>query len=500
MLSGNRTMAMAMTMRRREWLIMTVLSVFLFLSFPTVCYGVVPPRTLLNKLSEGKYLTSQALWFNQTLDHFSPYDHRQFQQRYYEFLDYFRIPDGPIFLVIGGEGTNYGIVNDYIGVLAKKFGAALVSLEHRYYGKSTPFNSLETKNLKYLSSKQALFDLAVFRQYYQDSLNVKLNRTKTENSWFFFGGSYSGALSAWFRLKFPHLTCGSLASSAVVLAVYDFTEFDQQVGESAGPECKAVLQETTQLIEQKLATNGKALKASFNADDLEIDGDFMYLVADAAAVAFQYGNPDKVCKPMVEAKKAGEDLVDTYAKYVKEYYIGTFGVNVQTYDQKYLKKTAINEDSSARLWWFQVCTEVAYFQVAPSNDSIRSSKVDTKYHLDLCKNVFETGIFPDVDATNIYYGGTKIAGSKIIFTNGSQDPWRHASKQTSSPDLPSYTITCYNCGHCTDLRGCPQAPLVLEGNEKNCTSPDAVHKVRQKIVEQMDLWLSECQDTGKFFI
>lgn len=52
-----------------------------------------------------------------------------------------------------------------------------------------------------------------------------------ENPWFVFGVSYPGALSAWFRLKFPHLTCGSLASSAVVLAVYDFTEFDQQVKE-----------------------------------------------------------------------------------------------------------------------------------------------------------------------------------------------------------------------------------------------------------------------------
>jgi len=71
-------------------------------------------------------------------------------------------------------------------------------------------------------------------------------------------------------------------------------------------------------------------------------------------------------------------MQDAYAKYVKEYYAGTFGVTVQTYDQKYLKRTDINEDSSARLWWFQVCTEVAYFQVAPSNDSIRSSKVDTK--------------------------------------------------------------------------------------------------------------------------
>lgn len=65
--------------------------------------------------------------------------------------------------------------------------------------------------------------------FLQDSLNAKLNRTNADNPWFVFGVSYPGALSAWFRLKFPHLTCGSLASSAVVLAVYNFTEFDQQV-------------------------------------------------------------------------------------------------------------------------------------------------------------------------------------------------------------------------------------------------------------------------------
>jgi hypothetical protein len=41
-----------------------------------------------------------------------------------------------------------------------------------------------------------------------------------------------------------------------------------QIGESAGPECKAALQETTQLIETKLAANGPALRATFNADDV----------------------------------------------------------------------------------------------------------------------------------------------------------------------------------------------------------------------------------------
>ncbi|KVI08790.1 Peptidase S28 [Cynara cardunculus var. scolymus] len=443
-------------------LLVSVGSLLVILMF-TVCNGLSTSRILerMHSSVSGKYLTREELWFNQTLDHFSPYDHRKFGQRYYEYLDEFRLPDGPIFLKICGESACNGIQNDYISVLAKKFGAAVVTPEHR---------------------------------------------TNFDNPWFVFGVSYAGALSAWFRLKFPHLTCGSLASSGVVLAVYNFTEFDQQVGESAGPECKTVLQEVTQLVEEQLGSNGKALKSKFGASELQIDGDFLYFLADAAAIAFQYGNPDKLCTPMTEAKKAGEDLVSAYAKYVKEFYVGSFGADVQSYNQENLKS---DYESGDRLWW---------------------------YHLDLCKNVFGEDVYPVVDDTNLYYGGTDIAGSKIVFTNGSQDPWRHASKQVSSPDMPSYIITCHNCGHGTDLRGCPQSPLVPEGqyifsswvhlypqkrvkrekrnytanmsqkiwctryslwNSKNCSSPDAVNKVRQQMIEQIDLWLSQCHAVGK---
>ncbi|KAJ6812403.1 putative serine protease EDA2 isoform X1 [Iris pallida] len=455
------------------------------------------PLRLQQPLGGSSYLTREEHWLSQTLDHFSPTDHRQFKQRYYEYLDYYQVSSGPIFLKICGESACPGIVNDYTSVLAKKFGAALVSLEHRYYGKSSPFDSLTTENLQYLSSKQALFDLAVFRQYYQESLNAKYNLSNIQSRWFVFGVSYSGALSAWFRLKFPHLTCGSLASSAVVLAVYNFTDFDKQVGASVGAECKSVLQEITALVEEQLQSDGGAVKNLFGAAKLKNDGDFLYLLADAAVIAVQYGNPDVLCSPLVDAKKNGKDLVETYADYVKSYYLGRFGSSVQTYDQQYLKNTSLGENSGDRLWWFQVCTEVAYFQVAPKNDSVRSSMIDERYHLDLCKNIFGEGIYPAVDMTNIYYGGTRLAGTRIVFTNGSQDPWRHASRQTSSADMPSYIIKCHNCGHGSDLRGCPQSPLNIEGNAENCTSPEAVEKVRKQIVGHIDLWLSECQSTGK---
>lgn len=60
-------------------------------------------------------------------------------------------------------------------------------------------------------------------------MRTTLDLPQLDNRWIVFGISYAGALSAWFQLKFPHLSHGSLASSGVVEAVFDFTAFDEQV-------------------------------------------------------------------------------------------------------------------------------------------------------------------------------------------------------------------------------------------------------------------------------
>lgn len=72
--------------------------------------------------------------------------------------------------------------------------------------------------MQLLNSQQALRDVANFIE------SVKSNKMYgiTNNPWIVVGGSYPGALSAWFRYKYPHLVIGSLASSAVVNAIEDF--------------------------------------------------------------------------------------------------------------------------------------------------------------------------------------------------------------------------------------------------------------------------------------
>ena len=100
--------------------------------------------------------------------------------------------------------------------------------EHRFYGESMPFgnDSLNLDKLTFLNSEQAISDLA----YFISEMKAKNKYKITENTkWIAMSGSYPGALAAWLRYKYPHLVAGAIASSAVIEAIEDFKEFDEQI-------------------------------------------------------------------------------------------------------------------------------------------------------------------------------------------------------------------------------------------------------------------------------
>ena len=63
----------------------------------------------------------------------------------------------------------------------------------------------------------------------------------TESKVITFGGSYAGNLAAWFRLKYPHVTDGSVASCAPLTAKENFFEYMEVVDDAmlyySGTEC-----------------------------------------------------------------------------------------------------------------------------------------------------------------------------------------------------------------------------------------------------------------------
>nr|CAG4716794.1 unnamed protein product [Naegleria fowleri] len=150
-------------------------------------------------------------WMTQTLDHFDPQNTETFQQRFWvNETMWNRANNGPVFIIIGGEGpASAGYVNGHFitNEYAKRYGALIAALEHRFYGESVPRQSLSTQNLRYLTSEQALQDLVDFRSYLIKKYNINEAKTKFVS----FGGSYSGNLSAWLKLKYPHLFVGAIA-------------------------------------------------------------------------------------------------------------------------------------------------------------------------------------------------------------------------------------------------------------------------------------------------
>ncbi|MBC7397761.1 MAG: septum formation initiator, partial [Bdellovibrionales bacterium] len=349
--------------------------------------------------SSRNLLTSGS--FDQITDHFAanPKALLTFKQRYFIDATFAENKDSPVIYYICGEGACEGASGTpEVDDIARKTHAYRVALEHRYYGTSQPFATLETKNLVYLSMSQAIEDLATFQIHVQKSMGLS-------GKWISMGGSYAGELSAFYRLKHPELVAGALASSGPVLAKADFFEYDRHIARVAGPVCLKAIQKVVVDVEQRLKNPESAaqVKKMFNAVEYTNDVDFLYVVADMAAVAIQYGYEKNFCPPITQAAtstkateayaKAGTNLLSEvfHMKPADDWVPGAVSTNPSDYP-----------GVGMRSWLYQSCTEFGYYQTANPNrkESSRSVKVSLAYHDQMCERLF--GITKPVDtaATN----------------------------------------------------------------------------------------------------
>ncbi|KAK9168489.1 hypothetical protein Syun_000629 [Stephania yunnanensis] len=164
----------------------------------------------------------RTYYYKQTLDHFNyrPESFITFNHRYVIDFQYWggAKTDAPIFVNLGEEAP-LELDMKAIGFLheqAPKLKALIVFIEHRYYGQSVPFGSrqeafMNASRLGYFTSTQALAD------YAEVILHVKKMLMAERSPVVVFGASYGGMLASWFRLKYPHVAMGALASSAPIL-------------------------------------------------------------------------------------------------------------------------------------------------------------------------------------------------------------------------------------------------------------------------------------------
>ncbi|KAM3685278.1 hypothetical protein ACJW31_11G105600 [Castanea mollissima] len=428
-----------------------------------------------NKESKSVYDTSlieselnkdyQTFYYDQTLDHFNyqPVSYTTFRHKYVVNFKHWRGAKAaaPIFAYMGEESSLGGEIG-YIGFMmesARRFGALELYIEHRFYGESVPYGFTGEEALKnatvrgYFSSAQAIAD------YAEVIINLKKNLSAESSPVIVAGGSYGGMLATWFRLKYPHVAIGALASSAPILyfdnivpsnAYYATVTKDFQ---EVSLSCYNTIKNSWSEIDRVAAKhNGLSeLSKKFNTcKPLKTASGLKDHLITLFAAAAQYDKPPSypvtvVCKG-IDGGANGTDILGRIFSGMVAYYME---------DKKCFDLDDFFPAETLNGWDWQTCSEMVMPMGAGPNDTMfPASPFVYKKFKDSCMNKY--GVEPRPHWITTYYGGQHIKkilkrfGSNIIFSNGLRDPYSSAGvlENISNSIL---ALSTKNGSHCLDL-------------------------------------------------
>ncbi len=367
---------------------------------------------------------------------------------------------------------SYLTINRTTGVFAEAIGAAVIVLEHRYWGMSSPFSDLTTENMQYLTLKNSIADLTNFARNARLPFDPRGTSRAANAPWVLSGGSYSGALAAWTKSTAPGTFWAYHASSAPVEAISDYWQYFVPVQEGMPSNCSKDISLVIDHIDSVLETGTPqsiyALKAMFGLQGVVHNDDFASALENGPWL-WQgnqfYSNQGffNFCDAVENANQPGSivpnangvGLQRALAGYASWFnttllpgYCAGFGYwtdkyNVACFDTYNASSPMFTDTSLSntvdRQWQWMLCNEpFGYWQDgAPSpRPSLVSRLVTPQYWQRQCPLFFPTGPQGQTFASargkteadvNAYTHGWDITSStRLIWANGQFDPWREA--------------------------------------------------------------------------
>mmetsp|Transcript_40824 Transcript_40824/g.95387 ORF Transcript_40824/g.95387 Transcript_40824/m.95387 type:complete len:324 (+) Transcript_40824:307-1278(+) len=259
--------------------------------------------------------------------------------------------------------------------LAEKHRALILALEHRYYGPSVPVADFSTPNMRFLSSEQALADMAYFHGFV-----VSEHKLTQANKWVTFGGSYPGMMASFARLKYPNLFHASVSSSAPVQAKVNMQGYNDVCASSIASELVGgsadCLAQTELMFEAlgnglKTAESRRALEKTLNVcqpgalESVENQG---VLINNMNYLYPIQGNDPDCTTPgcnIREICKVARNVSSSPLERLAELSRITFGSSCVDVDYKEEIASLTNttlQGGVGRIWFWQTCTEFAFYQ------------------------------------------------------------------------------------------------------------------------------------------
>ena len=425
-----------------------------------------------------------SYYLDAILDHTAPIGsvahQSKWSQRYYVDDRHWGGEGFPIFLYIGGEGPQRAPSPGlFIYTLAIEQRALVIALEHRFYGESWPTLDMSVKSLAYLTSTQALGDLARFIRYISSyspsqadkasSPALALKASTAASKWVSFGGSYPGALAVWLKAKYPSLVSGTVGSSAPVYAETDFGQYAQVVGAALGngaiggsASCVKVISAAA----HEVAAAARAGQTSHFPAALRPCGSLDHALDLATYLASVFGNfqgtvqynlqgrppyvsdlctavlnapPEKPLQALAAATALFSPNASQPACIPSSFEKDTISPLANT---SFSAAGCDRSCKSMRQWTWQTCNEFGYFQTTTIKGQPFSAFVENGWRFvgaAVCERAF--GLYgysgPRADGAGLYangeYGARRVLTPRTTMPNGNMDPW-HALSVINASD------------------------------------------------------------------
>lgn len=417
--------------------------------------------------------------FTQYIDHMNP-KLGTFEQFYYWSAKYWGGPGSPVVFMTPGESAAAGYesfleTSTITGHFAEVLSAAVVVMEHRYWGQSIPVPDLSTENMKYLTVNQSLADFEHFARTAKLPFDDKGTSNAANAPWVMSGGSYAGTLAFNMAAVKPGTFWAYTSSSGPAEAIYDFYGYYDPIREHMPKNCSTDLEKVIAHIDSVLinGTTGQQQKllSDFGAETMAHLDDFAEVLTYPIALwqgnQFYggYSNPFYEICDAVEGISYNSTLPSrngigleraykNFASYMKEkyFYDGVCGNGngndlscYDTYNSSSYSDISLNNEYRQFQWL--LCNEpyAAFQDGAPEgHPTIVSRLVNADYNLKACSLYFpesKSGIKPrisqgyNVSSVNSYFKGwDNFETERLLYVTGSADPFREQS--VSSKERP----------------------------------------------------------------